>query len=54
MEQFCINYANEKLHQLFIDIMFKAEQEEYIKEEVIFNSAVSFVDNQGKIISYFK
>ena len=33
-EQFIINYANEKLQQLFIDICFKAEQEEYLSEGV--------------------
>lgn len=37
-EQFCINYCNEKLQQLFIQLTLKAEQEEYEAEgiEVIF------------------
>ena len=31
-EQFCINYCNEKLQQLFIELTLKQEQEEYQKE----------------------
>ena len=33
-EQLLINYANERLQQLFIDTCFKAEQEEYLSEGV--------------------
>jgi len=33
-EQFCINYCNEKLQQLFIELTLKAEQDEYIAEGV--------------------
>jgi myosin heavy subunit len=43
-EQFCINYANEKLQQLFNNHIFKLEQQEY-KEENIDFSAITFVDN---------
>ena len=31
-EQLCINYCNEKLQQLFIELTLKAEQEEYARE----------------------
>ena len=31
-EQFCINFANEKLHQLYISYVFKSEIDEFIKE----------------------
>lgn len=33
-EQFCINYCNEKLHELFIDLTLKSEQEEYLTEGI--------------------
>eukprot|EP00475_Leptophrys_vorax_P022894 TRINITY_DN3113_c0_g1_i1.p1 TRINITY_DN3113_c0_g1~~TRINITY_DN3113_c0_g1_i1.p1 ORF type:complete len:1018 (-),score=280.14 TRINITY_DN3113_c0_g1_i1:379-3432(-) len=33
-EQFCINYVNEKLQQIFIDNTLKAEQEEYAAERI--------------------
>lgn len=33
-EQFCINYCNEKLQQLFIELTLKAEQEEYEAEDI--------------------
>jgi myosin-1 len=33
-EQFCINYVNEKLQQIFIDLTLKAEQEEYNAEKI--------------------
>eukprot|EP01125_Pyxidicula_operculata_P006863 TRINITY_DN2356_c0_g1_i3.p1 TRINITY_DN2356_c0_g1~~TRINITY_DN2356_c0_g1_i3.p1 ORF type:complete len:1556 (-),score=486.31 TRINITY_DN2356_c0_g1_i3:1298-5965(-) len=48
LEQFCINYANEKLHQQFNEHMFKAEQQEYTKEGVEWTE-ISFVDNKPTI-----
>lgn len=29
-EQFCINFVNEKLQQIFIELILKVEQEEYV------------------------
>ncbi|XP_065053093.1 unconventional myosin-Ia-like [Rhopilema esculentum] len=45
-EQFIINYCNEKLQQLFIELTLKSEQEEYVREGVewihidYFNNAI--------------
>ncbi|CAM2108162.1 unnamed protein product [Caretta caretta] len=36
-EQFCINFVNEKLQQIFIELTLKAEQEEYIQEGIRWN-----------------
>uniref|UniRef100_A0A915PJ71 Uncharacterized protein n=1 Tax=Setaria digitata TaxID=48799 RepID=A0A915PJ71_9BILA len=33
-EQFCINFVNEKLQQIFIELTLKAEQEEYVSEGI--------------------
>uniref|UniRef100_A0AAQ4QY18 Myosin VAb n=1 Tax=Gasterosteus aculeatus aculeatus TaxID=481459 RepID=A0AAQ4QY18_GASAC len=44
-EQFCINYANEKLQQQFNLHVFKLEQEEYLREEISW-TLIDFADNQ--------
>ncbi|XP_041741755.1 unconventional myosin-Ic isoform X2 [Coregonus clupeaformis] len=45
-EQFCINYCNEKLQQLFIELTLKSEQEEY-KAEGITWEPVKYFDNKN-------
>ncbi|XP_033490157.1 unconventional myosin-Vc [Epinephelus lanceolatus] len=47
-EQFCINYANEKLQQQFNLHVFKLEQEEYMKEDIPW-TLIDFYDNQPVI-----
>ncbi|KAJ1894196.1 Myosin type-2 heavy chain 1, partial [Kickxella alabastrina] len=45
-EQFCINYANEKLQQNFNHHVFKLEQEEYKREQLKNWTFIGFQDNQ--------
>eukprot|EP00002_Diphylleia_rotans_P039091 TRINITY_DN898_c0_g1_i2.p1 TRINITY_DN898_c0_g1~~TRINITY_DN898_c0_g1_i2.p1 ORF type:complete len:869 (-),score=120.67 TRINITY_DN898_c0_g1_i2:1430-4036(-) len=45
LEQLCINYANESLHQLFITDMFKAVQQEYASEGIEWDP-ITFTDNK--------
>ncbi|ODO03097.1 hypothetical protein I350_05942 [Cryptococcus amylolentus CBS 6273] len=47
-EQFCINWANEKLQQEFYAHVFKLEQEEYIREKINWRF-IDFADNQACI-----
>ncbi|XP_056273208.1 unconventional myosin-Vc isoform X2 [Pseudoliparis swirei] len=47
-EQFCINYANEKLQQQFNLHVFKLEQEEYMREDIPW-TLIDFYDNQPVI-----
>ncbi|XP_066988830.1 unconventional myosin IC isoform X3 [Macrobrachium rosenbergii] len=44
-EQFCINYCNEKLQQVFIELTLKSEQEEYRKEGIEWEQ-ISYFDNK--------
>ncbi|EDO63356.1 AGAP011726-PA, partial [Anopheles gambiae str. PEST] len=44
-EQFCINFCNEKLQQLFIELTLKQEQEEYLREGIEW-VPVEYFDNK--------
>ena len=44
-EQFCINFCNEKLQQLFIELTLKSEQEEYLREGIEW-VPVKYFDNK--------
>uniref|UniRef100_A0A8C5DWR4 Unconventional myosin-Ic-like n=1 Tax=Gouania willdenowi TaxID=441366 RepID=A0A8C5DWR4_GOUWI len=44
-EQFCINYCNEKLQQLFIELTLQYEQEEYETEGIAWET-VQYFDNK--------
>uniref|UniRef100_A0A4W3HUU0 Unconventional myosin-Id n=1 Tax=Callorhinchus milii TaxID=7868 RepID=A0A4W3HUU0_CALMI len=45
LEQFCINYCNEKLQQLFIQLVLKQEQEEYQREGIPWRH-IDYFNNQ--------
>nr|XP_023670818.1 unconventional myosin-XV-like [Paramormyrops kingsleyae] len=47
-EQLCINYANEYLQFFFNKIIFREEQDEYMREQIIWNE-VPFSNNQDCI-----
>jgi myosin-1 len=44
-EQLCINYVNEKLQQIFIQLTLKAEQEEYEREQIKW-APIKYFDNK--------
>jgi myosin-1 len=44
-EQLTINFVNEKLQQIFIELTLKAEQEEYVREQIDWN-AVPYFNNK--------
>jgi len=60
-EQFCINFVNEKLQQIFIELTMKAEQEEYAQEGIkwkeidYFNNKVvcDLIEGEGRQIGIF-
>ncbi|XP_072246199.1 unconventional myosin-VIIb [Leuresthes tenuis] len=47
-EQLCINYANEQLQQFFVKHVFKLEQDEYTRENIVW-SHIDYQDNQGTL-----
>ena len=50
LEQFCINFTNEKLQQLYISYVFKAEMNEFVLEGLKdFICELNFKDNQSLI-----
>ncbi|KAJ8104152.1 P-loop containing nucleoside triphosphate hydrolase protein [Lipomyces tetrasporus] len=44
-EQICINYVNEKLQQIFIQLTLKTEQEEYVREQIKW-SPINYFNNK--------
>ncbi|SCU90050.1 LANO_0D07404g1_1 [Lachancea nothofagi CBS 11611] len=44
-EQICINYVNEKLQQIFIQLTLKSEQEEYAREQIEW-TPIKYFDNK--------
>jgi len=44
-EQFCINFVNEKLQQIFIELTMKSEQEEYVQEGIKWKE-IQYFNNQ--------
>ena len=48
-EQFCINYCNEKLQQLFIELVLKQQQDEYRREGIEWVH-IEYFNNQVRIL----
>ncbi|KAM6963110.1 unconventional myosin-VIIb [Aplochiton taeniatus] len=47
-EQLCINFANEQLQQFFVKHVFKLEQEEYARENIVWKH-IDYNDNQATL-----
>lgn len=43
-EQLCINFANEQLQQFFVEHVFRLEQEEYARENIVW-TRIDYQDN---------
>uniref|UniRef100_A0A3Q3GXR8 Unconventional myosin-VIIa-like n=1 Tax=Labrus bergylta TaxID=56723 RepID=A0A3Q3GXR8_9LABR len=47
-EQLCINFANEQLQQFFVKHVFKLEQDEYTRENIVWKH-IDYKDNQSTL-----
>ncbi len=47
-EQLCINFANEQLQQFFVRHVFKLEQDEYARENIVWKH-IDYQDNQNTL-----
>eukprot|EP00064_Thunnus_orientalis_P003654 superscaffoldBa00000309_g3665 len=47
-EQLCINFANEQLQQFFVRHVFKLEQDEYTRENIVWEH-IDYKDNQSTL-----
>lgn len=47
-EQLCINYVNETLHQVFIDLTLRAEQDEYVQEGIQWEQ-IDYINNKPTV-----
>jgi myosin I len=47
-EQLCINYVNETLHQIFIDLTLRAEQDEYVQEGIQWQQ-IDYINNKPTV-----
>lgn len=47
-EQLCINFANEQLQQFFVRHIFKLEQDEYTRENIVWTH-MEYQDNQATL-----